>query len=59
MSKGIDDFIYDLKFQAKTLDKESKKALKEAEKYKKKCKEELQKGNKEAAEIYATQAINY
>ncbi|CAL5983102.1 SNF7_family protein [Hexamita inflata] len=54
---GMEDFMFNLKFQAKQFKRESDHALKEANKTQAKCRDNLQKGNRDAAQIYAQQVI--
>ncbi|CAL6035844.1 SNF7_family protein [Hexamita inflata] len=54
---GMEDFMFNLKFQAKQFKRESDHALKEANKTQIKCRDNLQKGNRDAAQIYAQQVI--
>lgn len=54
---STEDTIFNLKFTAKQLSKQSDKGLKDSESEKKKVKKALEKGNKEAAAIYAQNSI--
>jgi charged multivesicular body protein 1 len=54
---GIEDQIFNMKFAAKSLVRESKKMEKEAKKSKTRCKKEMEKGNMEVAKIYAQNSI--
>jgi len=49
--------LFDLKFTAKGLIRESKKCAKEVNMTKKKCKQAMEKGNMDGARIYAENAI--
>lgn len=57
MNPAIEDFLFNLKFQAKQFRRESDKQLREAKKYEAKCRDNLRKGNRDAAQIYAQQVI--
>jgi len=49
--------LFDLRFTAKSLVRESKKSEKEVKANKKKCKDAMEKGNMEGARIYAENSI--
>jgi charged multivesicular body protein 1 len=51
------DHVFNLKFAAKSLVRESKKSEKESKKSKARCKKEMEKGNMEVAKIYAQNSI--
>ncbi|OMH80787.1 Vacuolar protein-sorting-associated protein 46 [Zancudomyces culisetae] len=53
----MDNSIFNIKFQAKLLQKQSRKAEKEEKKELQKLKTSMQKGNRESARIYAENAI--
>lgn len=53
----MEDHLFNLKFTAKSLVRESKKAEKEANLQKKKCKQAMEKNNQDGARIYAENAI--
>lgn len=57
MNEAVDDFIFNLKFQSKQFRRESDRQLREAKKYETKCRDNLRKGNRDAAQIYAQQVI--
>lgn len=55
--KSIDEMVFDMKFQSKMLTKYSAKAEKEEAKSKKAVLKAIERGNKEAAQIHAQNAI--
>ena len=57
MSKKLHDQLFNLKFTAKQLGRNSKKALKNEKAEKKKLKKAIEKGNTDGARIYAQNAI--
>ena len=57
--KSVDDICFEMKFQGKSLERLSKKAEKDEKKARKQCKDAITRGNKEAAEIYAQNAIRH
>lgn len=57
--KTVDEMVWDMKFQAKSLERLSKKSEKEQKKAMAQCKKAITKGNKEGAEIYAQNAIRH
>ncbi|GAA5998179.1 Did2p [Rhodotorula paludigena] len=57
MSSGLQNSLFQLKFTAKQLQKQSKKATKDEGTEKAKLKKALQQGNTEGARIYASNAI--
>lgn len=56
-TRGMDKHLFNLKFTAKQLARESKKCEKQAKANKKKCKKAIEKGNRDGARIYAENAI--
>merc|ERR1712018_215776 len=56
-SKQLENTLFNLKFSAKSLVRESKKCEKAEKEEKAKLKEAIQKGNTEGARIYAENAI--
>lgn len=57
--KSVDEMVWDMKFQAKSLERLSKKAEKEEKKARAQCKKAITQGNKEGAEIYASNALRH
>jgi len=57
MSKKLHEQLFNLKFTAKQLNRNSKKALKNEKAEKKKLKKAIEKGNTDGARIYAQNAI--
>lgn len=57
--KSVDEMVWDMKFQTKSLERLAKKAEKEEKKARTQCKKAITQGNKEGAEIYASNAIRH
>lgn len=57
MSRKLQDQLFNLKFTAKQLGRNSKKALKNEKVMKKKLKKAIEQGNTDGARIYAQNAI--
>ncbi|KAI9365428.1 Snf7-domain-containing protein [Zopfochytrium polystomum] len=56
-TSGMDKILFQLKFTAKQLQNQSKKASRDEVAEKEKCKKALQKGNTEAARLHASSSI--
>jgi len=54
---GIEDQVFNMKFAAKQLVRESKKAEKESKKSKTQCKKAMEKGQMDVAKVYAQNSI--
>jgi charged multivesicular body protein 1 len=57
--KSVDEMVWDMKFQSKSLERLAKKAEKEEKKARTQCKKAITQGNREGAEIYASNAIRH
>jgi charged multivesicular body protein 1 len=57
--KTVDEMAWEMKFQAKSLERLSKKSEKEEKKARAQCKKAITQGNKEGAEIYAQNALRH
>lgn len=55
----MDPTSFDLKMKAKQLEREAKKLQKEATKERNKAQNELKRGNRAAAQLYASNAVRY